>query len=96
MYVYEVSRRTDKRGVDLISGVLPFRRLYYGEPNAAASALGGAEHCSRSHDAVIHIYGDAGNEIGRHEHKGDLKSGKRYRVKQEAAMRCSMTAHCFG
>jgi hypothetical protein len=31
---------TDKRGVDLISDVLPFRRLWYGEPNGIANAVG--------------------------------------------------------
>jgi hypothetical protein len=31
---YEVRPRKDKRGVVLISDVLPFGRLWYGEPNA--------------------------------------------------------------
>ena len=34
MCVYEVRPRRDHRGVDLISDVLPFGRLWYGEPNA--------------------------------------------------------------
>jgi len=34
MHVYEVRPRKDKRGVDLISAVLPFGRLWYGGPNA--------------------------------------------------------------
>ena len=34
MYVYEVRPRKDKRGVDLTSDILPFGRLWYGEPNA--------------------------------------------------------------
>ena len=29
MHVYEVRPRKDQRGVDLISDVLPFRRLWY-------------------------------------------------------------------
>ena len=29
MHVYEVRPRNDKRGVDLISDVLPFGRLWY-------------------------------------------------------------------
>jgi hypothetical protein len=33
--------------------------LWYGEPNAVANAIGYAEHCSRSHDAVIRVYDDA-------------------------------------
>jgi hypothetical protein len=34
MHVYEVRPRKDKRGADLISDVLPFERILYGEPNA--------------------------------------------------------------
>jgi hypothetical protein len=34
----EVRPRKDKRGVDLISDVLPFGRLWYDGPDAAANA----------------------------------------------------------
>jgi hypothetical protein len=61
-HVYEVRPRKDKRGVDLISDVLRFGRLWYGEPNAISNAIGYAEHRCRSHDAVICVYDDAGNE----------------------------------
>ena len=61
MHVYEVRPRKDKRGVDLISEVLPFGRLWYGDANAVANAIGYAEHFSRSHDAVIRVYDTAGN-----------------------------------
>jgi len=44
--------RKDKRGVDLISDALPFRRLWYGEPDAAANAIGYAKFRSRSHDGA--------------------------------------------
>jgi hypothetical protein len=37
-HVYEVRPRKDKRGVDLISDVLPFGRLWYGEPDAISDA----------------------------------------------------------
>jgi hypothetical protein len=67
------TRDQDKRGFDLISDVLPFGRLWYGEPNAICNAIGYAEQCSRSHDAVISVYDDAGNVIETHEHKGDFK-----------------------
>ena len=67
-HVYELRPRKDKRGVDLISDVLPFGRLWYGEPNAIANAIGYAKHYSRSHDAVICVYDDAGNVIETHEH----------------------------
>jgi len=62
-HVYEVRPRKDKRGVDLISDALPFGRLWYGEPEAASNAIGYAMHRSRSHDAVIRVYDDAGNVI---------------------------------
>jgi hypothetical protein len=52
-HVYEVRPRKDKRGgVDLISDVLPFRRLWYGEPDAVSNAIGYAKFRSRSHVSV--------------------------------------------
>jgi hypothetical protein len=72
-HVYEVRPRKDHRGVDLISDALPFGRLWYGEPNAVANAIGYAEHRSRSLRAVIRVYGDAGNVIEAHEHAGEFK-----------------------
>jgi len=73
MHVYEVRSRKDRRGVDLISDVLPFGRLWYDGPQAVANAIGYAEHYSRSHHAVIRVYDEAGNVIQTHEHKGDFK-----------------------
>ena len=70
---YEVRPRSDKRGVDLISDSLPFGRLWYGKPNAVGNAIGYAKFFSRSHDAVIHIYDEAGNVIETHQHAGDFK-----------------------
>ena len=35
---YEIRPRRDKRGVDLISDVLPFGARWYGEPNAIGNA----------------------------------------------------------
>ena len=58
--------RKDHRGVDLISDALPFGRLWYGEP----SAVSYAKFRSRSHDAVIRVYGDAGNVIETHDQGG--------------------------
>jgi hypothetical protein len=37
------------------------------------SVLAIAMHSSRSHDAVICVYDDAGNVTETHEHKGDFK-----------------------
>ena len=73
MHVYEVRPRKDRRGVDLISDALPFGALWYGGPKAVANAIGYAEHRSRSHDAVICVYDDAGNVIETHEHAVDFK-----------------------
>jgi hypothetical protein len=72
-HVYEVRPRKDKRGVNLISDVLPFGKLWYGEPNAVSNAIGYAKFYSRSHDAVIRVYDEAGSVIDTHEHKGDFK-----------------------
>ncbi len=73
LHIYEVRPRKDKRGVDLISDMLPFGRLWYGDANAVANAIGFAEHYSRSHHAVIRVYDAAGNVIETYEHKGDFK-----------------------
>jgi hypothetical protein len=47
--------------------------LWHGEPNAISNAIGCAKFSSRSHDAVIRVYDEAGNVIETHEHKGDFK-----------------------
>ena len=72
-HVYEVRPRKDHRGVDLISDVLPFGRLWYGGPNAISNAIGYPMLRIRSHDAVIRVYDDAGNVIETHKHAGDFK-----------------------
>ena len=70
MHFYEVRPRSDKRGVDLISEVLPLGRLWYDTPD---NAIGYAMHNSRSHDAVIRVYDEAGNLIETHKHAGGLQ-----------------------
>jgi len=80
MHIYEVRPRTDDRGFDLISDVLPFGRLWYGEPNAISNATGYAMHGSRSHDAVIRVYDAAGNVIETHKHKGGFERAMKYLV----------------
>jgi hypothetical protein len=70
MHVYEVRPRKDHRGVDLISEVLPFGKLWYDKSD---HAIGYAMHFSRSRDAVIRVYDEGGNVIETHEHKGDFK-----------------------
>jgi len=72
-HIYKVHPRRDQRGVDLISDALPFGKLWYGEPNAISNAIGYAEHRSRSHDAVIRVYDEAGNVIDTHKHVGEFR-----------------------
>jgi hypothetical protein len=66
-------RRKDKCGVDVVSGLLPFGRLWYGEPDAVVTAIVYAKFYSRSHHAAIRAYDAAGNVIETHEHAGDSK-----------------------
>jgi hypothetical protein len=70
----QISERCkDHRGVDLISDVLPYGALWYAEPNAASNAISYAKHRSRSHDAVIRVYDEAGNVIETQEQAGEFK-----------------------
>jgi hypothetical protein len=73
MCAYEIRPRKDKRRVDLISDALPFGGLWYAGPNAVANAIGYAKFDSRSHEAVIRVYDEAGNVIETHEHAGEFK-----------------------
>jgi hypothetical protein len=43
------------------------------EPDAISNAIGYAKFFSRSHDAVIRVYDEAGSVIETHEHAGDFK-----------------------
>jgi len=52
--------------------VLPFGRLWYGEPNAVSNAIDYAKFRSRSYRAVIRVCDEAGNVIETHEHTGDF------------------------
>ena len=72
-HVYEIRPRADRRGFELISDALPFGSLWNAEPNAASNAINYAKFYSRSHDAVIRVYDEAGNVIDTHEHAGDFK-----------------------
>ncbi len=66
MHIYEIRPRADKRGVDVISDALPFSPVWYAGPNAISNASGYAKFYSRSHDAVICVYDEAGNVIETH------------------------------
>jgi hypothetical protein len=54
-HFYDVRPRKDHRGVNLISDVLPFGRLWRGEPDAISNAISYAKFRSRSHDALIRV-----------------------------------------
>jgi hypothetical protein len=66
-----VRPRKDKRGIDLISDVLPFGRLWYDTPD---NAIGYAMHSSRSHAAVIRVCDAADNVTEKHEHKAIFRA----------------------
>ena len=70
MHTYDVRPRRDHRGLDLISDALPFAGPWY---LAVTDAIEYLRHNSRAHDAVIHIYDEAGKEIELHRHKGNFK-----------------------
>ena len=72
-HVYEIRPRADHSGVDLVSDVLPYSPLWYRGSNAIRDAIGHAQFYSRSHDAVIRVYDDAGNMIETHEQAGNFK-----------------------
>ena len=42
-------------------------------PDTISNGIDHAKFFSRSHDAVIRVYDEAGNVIETHEHKGDFK-----------------------
>jgi hypothetical protein len=71
-HVYEIRPRADHRGVDLISDALPYSPLWYAGPNAISNAIKYAKLSSRSHDAVIRVFNEAGKVIETHEQAGDL------------------------
>jgi hypothetical protein len=70
MRVYEIRPRKNHRGVDLISEVLPFGRLWY---DTRDNAIGYAMHGSRSHDAVIRVYDSAGDVIEKARAQGRVQ-----------------------
>jgi len=48
--------------------------LKYAGPRATSNAIGYTEHYSRSNDAVIRVYDDAGNVIETHRARGRFQS----------------------
>jgi len=47
--------------------------LWYGERDGVSNAIGYAKFRSRSHDAVIRVFDEAGNVIETHEHGGSFQ-----------------------
>ena len=70
--VYEIRPRADKHGIDLVSNALPYSPMWYRGPKAITDAIDHAKFFSRSHDALIRVYDDAGNVIATHEYMGDF------------------------
>jgi len=58
------------RGVDLISDVLPFGRLWYADVSAT---VGYATFYSRSQPVIIRVFDESGAVIETHEQAGDFK-----------------------
>ena len=73
MHIYEITPRKNHRGFDLIHNGLPFGRLVY---LTVSEAIAYAQFYSRSHDAVIYVYDEAGNVIETHEYAGEFKNGE--------------------
>ena len=61
--LYEVRPHKVYRGVNLISDALTFGQLWYGEPSAVRNAFDYTKFRSRSHDAAIRVYDEAGNAV---------------------------------
>jgi hypothetical protein len=53
---------------------VPELSLWYDGKNAVTNAIGYVQHRSRSHDAVIRLYDEAGNVIETHEQAGDFNN----------------------
>ena len=47
--------------------------MWYARSNVVSNAVDHAKFFSRSHDAVIRVYDEAGNMIETHEHAGEFK-----------------------
>jgi hypothetical protein len=64
MHFYEVRLCKDHRGVDAISDVLPFDRLWYGERSATSNAIGYAKFYNwqrgqvKVHNAILPLRKD--------------------------------------
>jgi hypothetical protein len=58
------------------------------------NAIGYAKFRSRSHDAVIRVYDEAGNVIETHAQAGDFKSPYSYRLGSQLYRKPYASAQC--
>src|SRR5436190_4348589 len=73
-HVCEIRPRKDDCGIHLISDVLPLRcAVLAGGPDPINNAIDYAKLFSRSQDAVIHVFDEAGNMIETYEQPGQFK-----------------------
>jgi hypothetical protein len=70
MHIYEVRPRKDRRGFDLISGALPFGRLWYQDADAAIEY---AKFYSRSHRVELRVFDAAGAVLSVESWTSDFK-----------------------
>jgi hypothetical protein len=70
VHVYEVRPRKDRRGFDLLSDALPFRRLWYHDQGAA---IGYANFYSRSQPGEVRVFDAAGAMIAAENWRGDFQ-----------------------
>jgi hypothetical protein len=87
MHVCDVRPRKDKRDADLISDQLPFGRLWYGDANAVANAIGYATYDSCSHDAMIRVHDEIRQRDRNAQAQGATSKSCECYPKQRAAMR---------
>jgi hypothetical protein len=73
MHLYQVRRREDRHGVDLISDALSFGRLWY--DGRMRSRMQPATRCTTPDpaNAMICVYDEAGKVIKTYEYNGDFK-----------------------
>jgi len=84
--VAQARRWSDKRGFHLISDVLSFGRLLYGEPNATGNAISYEKFFSRLHRAVMHVYEHPATWSKRASTQAASKRGERCGGEAKAAM----------
>jgi hypothetical protein len=65
----------------------------YGEPDVVSNAIGYAMHSSRSHNAVIHVYDEAGNVIETRRSQGQFQRLLNFSVVGESQIDCKIPSN---